>query len=213
MNQPQRWEVKVAGQATLIGWLWERKEIENYLLDPVVVKHALGNLAPPNYSQLLDNAANLIACYQAARTALAVFQNTAVQLNTKFGLSRGKSRYLFPNKFDDANCQAGILQNVMNYERQYKEADSNNVLQKYQTFLPDCTDAAGNRRQDFLYAFAGKDLLWALHDPLMKNGVGGGGPAFLEKITKAIENTTDDIATWLPEWQALRKLLESPNLV
>jgi hypothetical protein len=54
-----------------------------------------------------------------------------------------------------------------------------------------------------------KDLLWALHDPLMSVGVGGGGPSFLEKILVGIRDTGDDIATWLPEWQALRDMVKA----
>ncbi|RUT09534.1 hypothetical protein DSM106972_000280 [Dulcicalothrix desertica PCC 7102] len=35
------------GTQVLLGWYWERKEIENYLIDPKVFKKALGSNAPP----------------------------------------------------------------------------------------------------------------------------------------------------------------------
>jgi hypothetical protein len=56
-----------------LGWYWERKEIENYLIDPKVVKWALGDKAPPidKYQTALDKAARKIASYTAAIIALS----------------------------------------------------------------------------------------------------------------------------------------------
>jgi hypothetical protein len=54
-HQPKEWIHKATHQ--LMGWYWERKEIENYLVDPIVVSNALGNQKPPNYEKILENAA------------------------------------------------------------------------------------------------------------------------------------------------------------
>jgi hypothetical protein len=67
-NQPKIW-MSSGGQQ--LGWRWERKEIENYLIDPKIVSKALQEQAPPNYTKMLSKAADLIWRYQAARTALA----------------------------------------------------------------------------------------------------------------------------------------------
>lgn len=40
-NEPRRWES--IDKKIHFGWRWERKEIENYLIDPVVVEKSLGN--------------------------------------------------------------------------------------------------------------------------------------------------------------------------
>jgi len=203
-EKPCLWEKN--GQ--ILGWTWERKEIENYLLDPIVVQNALGaKKTPRNYPDLLETAADLIARYQAARLALVSCQPAKIRLDSKFGKPRGKHGYPFPELFDDATCQSELTQKVQGYLNQVSSViDNTMVIQTYQNLLPECL-ADGVRRQNFLYAFAGKDLLWALHDPLMLVGVGGGSPTFLEKILVGIRNTGDDIATWLPEWQALRDMI------
>ena len=44
LDQPVDWK---GSDGTLFGWRWERKEIENYLIDPVVVDLALNR---PNHA-------------------------------------------------------------------------------------------------------------------------------------------------------------------
>ncbi len=40
-NRPRDWIVRKNKTKVLLGWRWERKEIENYLIDPVVVQLSL----------------------------------------------------------------------------------------------------------------------------------------------------------------------------
>jgi len=63
MNTPHEWYAALKNQQVPLGWYWERKEIENYLIDPKVVKFALGNKAPPidKYKTALDKSARKIA--------------------------------------------------------------------------------------------------------------------------------------------------------
>jgi hypothetical protein len=152
-DKPCLWEKD--GQ--ILGWNWERKEIENYLLDPIVVQKALGaKKTPRNSPDLLETAADLIARYQAARLALVSCQPTRSWLDPKFGKQRGnKYKHIFPESFDDATCQAGITQKVQEYLNQVSSViDNTMVIQTYQNLLPECL-AGGVRRQNFLYAFAG----------------------------------------------------------
>ena len=42
-DRPEAWTKRLPGaRIERIGWCWARKEIENYLIDPVVVARALG---------------------------------------------------------------------------------------------------------------------------------------------------------------------------
>ena len=41
LNRPRPWTIKDSKEDVLIGWRWERKEVENYLVDPVIVHRAL----------------------------------------------------------------------------------------------------------------------------------------------------------------------------
>jgi len=56
---PRDWYITENNRQVPLGWYWERKEIENYLIDPKVVKRALGEDAPPaeEYRAALQNSA------------------------------------------------------------------------------------------------------------------------------------------------------------
>ena len=58
----------------LLGWYWERVELENYLLDPEVVArtiaHDFANFDMAAYRQALADAAKSITDYAAARKAI-----------------------------------------------------------------------------------------------------------------------------------------------
>lgn len=72
-NNPRNWKDKNTGKN--LGWTWERKEIENYLIDPKVVKPALGSKAPPpdEYEQGLKASAEKMSYYTAARITLSFY--------------------------------------------------------------------------------------------------------------------------------------------
>lgn len=109
-NQPKTW--KHRGTHQLLGWYWERKEIENYLVDPAVVSKALGNKMPKNYLIFLEQARDKIWRYQAARTALSHCYKYFQALEISFGKKRGKENYPFPESFTDAACRQGIKETV-----------------------------------------------------------------------------------------------------
>jgi hypothetical protein len=48
--------------------------------------------------------------------------------------------------------------------------------------------------------------LWAMNDWLAANGFIG-ALAFREKIVSGIQQSTEDISTWLPEWGKLRTVI------
>jgi hypothetical protein len=66
-NAPREW---IASDGEILGWRWERKEIENYLIDPTIVRRSMETSAADEdqYLQALEDARNRIAVYQAART-------------------------------------------------------------------------------------------------------------------------------------------------
>jgi hypothetical protein len=192
---PRDWTVE--GQ--MFGWRWERKEIENYLLDPDVVSHALGTAAPPDatYGQVLDAARRQVATYEAARTCLGLLQKRYRPLATSFGRPRGADNHKFPDAMDESFCRTEL-------ERTLREHGSSLVLdtQRFDSLLAEC-GPEGPRFAGFLSYFAGKDLMWAIDEPLRHLGFNGCG-AFRERILLGIEATLDSVDTWMPEWRSLR---------
>ncbi|QJB26353.1 hypothetical protein [Limnospira fusiformis] len=193
-----------------VGWAWERKEIENYLIDPVVVREALGKKAPSDseYQNALDQAAQKIAAYSAARTALA-----CEKFKNLWG-DKVRQGHSFPPKLGEDYCEVRIAEIVRKYkgERIVSEKD---VQGKFRDLLPKFK-SAGSRFQNYLHYFAGKDLLYAMRDKLGDWGFEDSSnkkhpeEVFIERVVTRIERT-DGVWEWLPEWKKLRQLIEETD--
>lgn len=201
-KRPRSWNVNDGNVAVHTGWRWERKEIENYLIDPAVVERALGGL-PQHYIEALETAASQIAAYQAARITLTLNRPRSAPLQNSFGKARGGGRHPMPEDLGRDRClhEAKQLVHEWNSQRQIRMDALDAAFIAAET---ECSPD-GVRRKHFMTSFAGKDLLWAMEDYL--NSSGFGGPAvFLERILTRLGDSTE-VWEWLPEWQALRQLV------
>ncbi|NCC40248.1 MAG: hypothetical protein EOM21_12475 [Gammaproteobacteria bacterium] len=207
-GEPLVW---MASDNTRLGWRWERKEIENYLIDPAIVAKALGDRAPEpaRYQQALEVARDKIALYQAARTALSAERPRFKPLSSSFGPERGKSKYRFPDDLTETGCRAGIEASVADH-RATQLVDLDAVVERFDALRPEF-QPGGRRYEHFLCYFAGKDLAQAAEDDLKELGFQGGN-AFLAKVIQEIARSSDDIGTWLPEWAALQVAVTDPSL-
>jgi len=202
-QQPVSW---IASDRTHLGWRWERKEIENYLLDPDVVSQALRRGAPDPgiYRTVLESARDRVLLYQAARTALSAVRPRFHPLVSSFGPTRGKARLSFPDDLTEDGCCLGIENCVKAYrESQFVKLDT--VLDRFRQYRTEC-EQGGQRHQHFMVCFAGKDLAWAANDDLVRLGFGSCW-AFLEKVAQGIVNASEDIGDWLPEWKAMQGMV------
>ena len=200
-GQPSQW---IGSDGTHLGWRWERKEIENYLIDPVVVQRALQAASPPlpDYVAALDTARDTIAAYQAARIALTVRRPRRFSpLPNCFGPERGRMRHPFPDLMDEASCISGMHEVVRRHQANLLVSEAS-VEAEYRGRLSEC-QRNGARFQSYLHAFAGKDLLLAMTPALRQLGFASAA-VFLEKILVAVDQTTEDIADWHGEWRALQ---------
>jgi len=204
VGRPKPWDA----DGTQLGWRWERKEIENYLLDPQVVRRALGAVAPDGgrYQAALERARDQICTYQAARLALTIHRPRFQPLANEFGRERGRLRHIMPDDFSVAACEAGIQQAVSDHNAGQTVA-LQTVATEFRSRCPECA-VGGQRFSTYLVAFAGKDLLHAMSEDL--RAMGFASPAvFIEKVLQGLENTPDDVASWLAEWTALRQAVET----
>lgn len=187
------------------GWRWERKEIENYLIDPVVVDKALGEKAPDpgNYKTALESARDTIFIYQAARIALSSSRVRFKDLPSAFGIERGNEKHPFPEAIDEESCCTEINK-VIKMHQTTQVIGAADVITYFKSCVPECQN--GSRYKNYLHAFAGKDLLWAMNKWCLDNGFIGAW-AFREKILTGIQRTTDEIETWLQEWGNLKEII------
>ncbi len=133
-NRPRDWILRKNENEIHVGWRWERKEIENYLVDPAVVSMALGEQAPDEaeYLKVLVSARDGIATYQAARAALSFSRPRFRDLPSSFGKKRGREKHLFPDELNKDACVAGIEQVVVRY-RDTQLVTSDRVKKQLQT--------------------------------------------------------------------------------
>jgi len=182
-NEPIKWFY----QNVQIGWFWERKEIENYLIDPEVVRRALGLKAQrmEEYKSALQKSAETISAYTAARTALSCYR-----FKNAWGESVDKKTHSFPQglKLGKDQCRDKIREIVRNNKGD-RIVEEQNVVDKFENLLrlyrPD-----GSRFQDFLTLFAGKDLLYVMKKDLQEFGFNSTKDPineFLERVLKRIE--------------------------
>lgn len=190
-----------------VGWSWERKEIENYLLDPTVVEQtwlSKGWFSLEDYHQALIQAVERLRFYTAARTTLSCFG-----FRNRWGsnVNSFSAAYKFPNSLDEQSCRDKITEIVTDGKGD-RLITPGNVLQKFEELLSEFTPS-GHRYNHFLIYFSGKDLLCAMKPSL---------DSWLPNPQKSIQTFAERIVvqleraetpwTWLPEWQALRQLLE-----
>ena len=201
-GKPHSWTINENNRTIHLGWRWERKEVENYLIDPEVVHRALGSASPPEdeYKDALDQTRDEIAIYQAARTALSACRRRFSPLPSAFGPKRGREKHPFPDKLDEPACRAGIDQTVQEYADAHVTTPEH-AIGRFSAYTQEFQSGA-DRRNYFLYAFAGKDLLWAMNERLQQWGFAGAW-AFRERVLKGVLRASKDIANWLPEWKAL----------
>lgn len=203
---PRDWQID-AGK-TKLGWRWERKEIENYLIDPVVVAHALGSSAPnpAEYHASLQAAADAVADYTAARIALSLNRPRFTPLANSWGDESNLDGHRFPAQFTEEDCRHQIPALLQNHA-QTQIPPPQDILRDYDRLLVACR-VGGVRYQNFLTFFAGKDLLLGMQTALTRSGLGT-ARQFRERIIKGIEESSEEVWTWLPEWTQLRKLVRA----
>ncbi len=194
-----------------VGWSWERKEIENYLIDPQVVRRALRSkaLRMDEYQAALRKASEDISTYTAARTALSCYG-----FKNFWGEQVGNTSYYFPSSrsLGKKACQDHI-RNIVQQFKGDRIVTPEDVLNKFERLLPlFSTGGVRFENENFLTFFAGKDLLYIMRNSLREFGFETSNSqtspqeVFLERVIKGMERA-EEVWTWLPEWQELRNLI------
>ncbi len=207
---PETWSKATGGGPGIsLGWRWSRKEIENYLIDPAVVAPALGVRAPPpvQYQQVLDRAADRLSAYTAARVALTRHRIHRRQLPNRWGKPRGSDKYPFPENLKRKECRKRIRWLVALCSSS-ATLDAAAVLRDFQTQYQQHRPSTGLWRMHFLHTYGGKDLLLQMENDLQSFGFYNFAE-FRERILLGIRDTSDDIAFWLPEWNALKNEIQT----
>jgi hypothetical protein len=206
-HEPGDWSIKDNQNSVPIGWYWQRKEIENYLIAPEVVSKALGKKAPPltAYRDALQASAENIYHYTAARIALSQSRIPRLLPLPNYW---GEKQWgiVFPQDLAETACGEQMKEIIANYQSS-QMPDVKDLLDKFKVWQGKCSPSGVFfDNQNYGTFFAGKDLLCGMADALA--GFGLGSPSdFRERVIKGIENANEDVWQWLPEWQRLRELI------
>jgi len=201
------WTVMENNQEVLYGWYWQRKEIENYLLDPDVARKALGQARLPwnEYQTELNNVRDKVMVYQAARITLSVLGRTGqYYVKSSFGNERGSDdQYKFPNdvQLTEESCTQWIEDICEEYQQRHagRLAQAKQLFKRYRE---ECMKD-GVRYKEYMSSFSGKDMAWMMDEWYINHGFIG-TKSFLFEIIKGILNSTDDVSSWVEEWQELK---------
>ncbi len=196
-----------------IGWYWERREIENYLIEPEVVRRVfdLTDRQLQEYKSALEKSAKLIAHYTAARISLSHSRRRILPLDNFWG-EEHDDYHSFPKEkaLKKEDCYSMILKNIQEYNEDLI-ISKEKIKYEFDKLCQEC-NPGGRRFENFLVFFSGKDILYGmrdfLEDFLSLSRTNRLVLIFLERILKRIEETTEDVWTWIPEWKQLRNIVE-----
>jgi hypothetical protein len=186
------------------GWLWPRKEIENYLVDPDLLCRARGWTPQDKdkYERMLNGVLDRLADSTAARMALTATLPRKTRLDTRItpGCDQAKAREALLKRGRDHNIGASF--DLGRLERRYDE-------------LRGRCAPGGDLRAAARYVFAGKDMLSLLSQTSGFSQLVGGIPDG-EKLAAALatalaEAMSEDPAPhlWTPEWTELRESVQT----
>lgn len=209
-GKPVLWNGHDDNVAIHFGWRWERKEIENYLIDPQIVTTLLGAALPDHqaYRQAVEAARDTLSFYQAARWALSMHRPRFMPLSNEFPPLAVQNLAACVDAVTAADhCRDQIRLCVQSF-RAAKNVDEQTVIDEFDArLLADCS-AGGQRHTHYLSAFAGKDLLHHFTPFLRQNGFRS-ADAFVDKVLVAASQYAGDLANLLPEWIALREMIRA----
>jgi hypothetical protein len=182
-------------QGMRIGWLWRRKEIENYLLDPSVLAHvfAWSDEQRGQYEQYVRAAWEKATVSTAARMALTCHAPVKGRLET--GIE--------PHLDRDA-VRERLLARAHGYNAD-QHVDTTALEERWIALLPEC-EPGGRFFANAATIFAGKDVFSLL---VNQKGIQGFQPELKSKaklVERVLQAMEKDEAPheWLPEWRSLR---------
>ncbi|MBK9263801.1 MAG: hypothetical protein IPM54_28860 [Polyangiaceae bacterium] len=193
VSKALEWQVKRDDGHHMVGWMWGRKEIENYFIDPDVLARAFGwdDAKKAGYLALLERIFDDLACATAARMALTACAPLRNRVDTKVPLN------------DSPEELERHLTRIAHDHSTNTALDGQKLLDAFHQLLPQCR-RGGIFRDNALMVFAGKNILAKMQQM-------SGMDAALKDVDKLIERVLqslkDDSAPheWLLECTAIRE--------
>jgi len=201
------------GIEVIVGWHWCRYEIENYLLEPAVVQRAVPDADQNDYKRQLQQIAMRIRAYEAARWSIGTARKSLpphYELQTR---PDELPEIAIPENCSDTVSLYWLKNTVGNFRDIVSIAlDTSTITHNFQTFMRRFDDEFCLNIDNILIWFAGKDLFAGLTEWCSQYGFSNSGE-FRAYLRTWCADNPDEVIQLLPEWRALRSLLESKKKI
>jgi hypothetical protein len=196
-----------SSQGDILGWRWQRHQLESYLLDPVIVARALGGEREA-YESALKNAANTIRHYQAARWVVSTARRTLPPLRHLPNRPSELTHELeIPSSVNESECFDWAIDHLNKFYKTVQRVMAPRHLKVHiesrksffnQSFPRSAVEA--------LTWCSGKDLLAQLRAWLVEQGYDHPS-RFREHLRDWVIDNSTEALKLLPEWDCLRELV------
>jgi hypothetical protein len=193
--------------SSILGYRWQRTELENYLLEPPVVAAALG-LDLTEFSVEIAKAASTLLVYTAARWTLGQLRartRSITNINTRPGSLSGKV-FPLPASFAESDVIRWLETMVSDVTtavaREFNVAAVKQHFESYKVVI------AGKSGPDLLVWYSGKDLFGVLAAYFKTRGIDNSSDA-MERVVAWLETPggVAEAMNLLPEWRSLGSVL------
>lgn len=205
-RQPETWAPSddarpwIDKRGNQVGWLWRRKEIENYLFDVDVLTRVFSwkEARRALYVHQLSIAHERAAVSTAARMALTCHAPSKGRLDTNID-----------PRLSEQDIGQKLLERATAYATAHR-VDAAVLEARWKTLIPEC-QPGGRFHANAGIVFSGKDICHLLVNapgiqdiqPELKSKV-----KLVERVLLAMEQD-DSPHEWLPEWRSLRAAVEA----
>jgi len=191
----------------VLGYRWDRTELENYLLEPAIVSAALG-VDRAEWSAELAKAAVQLHAYTAGRWTLGQLRartRSITKVKTRPD-SLGGRIFPLPRSLAEADVQAWLSVAVTRVSVAVaREFDVTAVRKQFENYK---VTLAGKSGGEILRWYSGKDLFGILAGYFQSKGINNSADA-MERVLVWLETTNGISAAigHLPEWKNLVTVL------
>lgn len=191
----------------VLGYRWDRTEIENYLLEPAFASAAL-KIDLAEWSGELVKAAAQLHAYTAGRWTLGQLRartRRITSLNTHPDDMSGKA-FPLPKSLAEADVRNWLTTTVTQVSAQVaQEFDATAIAQQFENYR---ATLAGKSGGEILRWYSGKNLFGVLAGYFQTKGINNSADA-MERVLVWLETPAGMSTAWgsLPEWQSLGAVL------
>lgn len=193
-----------------VGWHWSRHEIENYLLEPRIVKNILPGKTLEEISDEIVKAAVSIREYAVARWTLGSARRVLpphYELSTRpFG--KRDNEIKVPSWSVDS-CREWVSTSTADYLSKVEGSlGAEEIQERYELYQKLFNSSSGTDITWVLYMYPGKDLFASAESWFKSLGFVGAG-SMRALIVDWIASNPEQAVSYLPEWAAMLEELKT----